>query len=98
MASLTQAQLILFTTPMTRSSWLNTALSLPHGAGESGGRPQHTIEYRDVEEAQNEDDLQNEVQRLNSESELASTVEGSRVHASGLLRDSNAWTREHGDA
>lgn len=67
-------------------SWRPSGIQLP-------GEDSHhrRIEYRDAEEAGEDDSLADEVRRLNSDSELASTVEGGRSRRSVLLPQENGW-------
>jgi hypothetical protein len=52
------------------------------------------IEFRDAEEAGEEDSIIDEVRRLNNDSQLASTVEGTRTRPSALLPRDNTWASD----
>ena len=71
-------------------SWLPSRIQLP-GEGERSNNDRRRIEYRDSEEAGEEDSIIDEVRRLNNDSQLASTVEGTRTRPSVLLPRDNTW-------
>jgi hypothetical protein len=72
-------------------SWLPSGIQLP-GEGEHNGH--RRIEFRDAEEAGEEDSIIDEVRRLNNDSQLASTVEGTRTRPSALLPRDNTWASD----
>ncbi|KAM0721027.1 hypothetical protein Q7P37_003312 [Cladosporium fusiforme] len=80
-------KVLLLIVPTSGShSWLPSGIQLP------GDTDRHRqIEYHDAEEAGEEDSLADEVRRLNSDSELASAVEGTRERGSVLLPHENGW-------
>jgi hypothetical protein len=78
--------------PSSASSWLPSALRLPADSDVgSGPRPRPAIEYRDADEADGNDSVRAEVNRLNKDSNLASHVEGGRVRSTGLWREHENW-------
>jgi len=80
---------LLLAVPTSGSySWLPSGIQLP-GDGERNER--RRIEFRDAEEAGEEDSIVDEVRRLNNDSQLASTVEGMRTRPSVLLPRDNTW-------
>lgn len=82
-------QCLLLAVPTSGSySWLPSGIQLP-GDGERNER--RRIEFRDAEEAGEEDSIVDEVRRLNNDSQLASTVEGMRTRPSVLLPRDNTW-------
>ncbi|GAB7335587.1 hypothetical protein MBLNU13_g07920t1 [Cladosporium sp. NU13] len=72
-------------------SWLPSGIQLP-GDGEQNGH--RRIGFRDAEEAGEEDSIIDEVRRLNNDSQLASTVEGTRTRPSALLPRDNTWASD----
>ncbi|KAM0703773.1 hypothetical protein Q7P35_009712 [Cladosporium inversicolor] len=72
-------------------SRLPSGIQLP-GDGEQNGH--RRIEFRDAEEAGEEDSIIDEVRRLNNDSQLASTVEGTRTRPSVLLPRDNTWASD----
>jgi len=72
-------------------SWLPSGIQLP-GDGEQNGH--RRIEFRDAEEAGEEDSIIDEVRRLNNDSQLASTIEGTRTRPSALLPRDNTWASD----
>lgn len=86
----------LFLAPGFDTPWLPSAIRLPHDNSENAnGRPRPAITYRDVEEGET-DSLRAEVNRLNTDSNLATHVEGGRVRPSPLIQETenNMWSRE----
>ena len=82
-------QCLLLAVPTSGSySWLPSGIQLP-GDGERNER--RRIEFRDAEEAGEEDSIVDEVRRLNNDSQLASTVESMRTRPSVLLPRDNTW-------
>jgi len=80
---------LLLAVPTSGSySWLPSGIQLP-GDGERNER--RRIEFRDAEEAGEEDSIVDEVRRLNNDSQLASTVESMRTRPSVLLPRDNTW-------
>lgn len=90
-------------TPAIRES-----LRLPYGGEESNDQDQRTLEYgrysdNDDRGSSRDEEVEQEVTRLNSQSRLASLVEGSRVQPSGLMHsglnnDANkVWAAHPGD-
>lgn len=78
-------QILLLAIPSAGSrAWLPSGVRLPNDDGR-----RRRIEYRDAEDANEDDSLADEVRRLNSDSQLASTVEGGRTRRSGLLTQEN---------
>ena len=86
-------QCLLLTLPTSGGSrsWLPSGIQLP-GDGEQNGH--RRIEFRDAEEAGEEDSIIDEVRRLNNDSQLASTVEGTRTRPSALLPRDNTWASD----
>jgi len=85
-------QVLLLALPTSGSrSWLPSGIQLP-GDGEQNGH--RRIEFRDAEEAGEEDSIFDEVRRLNNDSQLASTVEGTRTRPSALLPRDNTWASD----
>ena len=85
-------QCLLLAVPTSgSSSWLPSGIQLP-GDNECNERNERRrIEFRDAEEAGEEDSIVDEVRRLNNDSQLASTVEGVRTRPSVLLPRDNTW-------
>jgi hypothetical protein len=82
-------QCLLLAVPTSGSySWLPSGIQLP---GDDERNERRRIEFRDAEEAGEEDSLVDEVRRLNNDSQLASTVEGMRTRPSVLLPRDNTW-------
>lgn len=85
-------QCLLLALPTSGSrSWLPSGIQLP-GDGEQNGH--RRIGFRDAEETGEEDSVFDEVRRLNNDSQLASTVEGSRTRPSALLPRDNTWASD----
>jgi hypothetical protein len=71
-------------------SWLPSGIQLP-----GDGNDRRRIEFRDAEEVGGEEDsIFDEVRRLNNDSQLASTVEGTRTRPSVLLPRDNTWASD----
>jgi hypothetical protein len=91
-------KVVILLSPSSSSFWLPTSIRLPDDSQPNSPRshrkrPQ-AITYRDIENADEDDSIQDEVQRLNNDSTLASRVEGERARSNGPYRDHDHW-REH---
>lgn len=75
----------------TSQSWLSTS---GRQIGSSGVQGAPEIEYRDVEDQTDDESVQNEITRLNSESELATQVEGRRASPRRLIHEQDQWRGE----
>lgn len=88
--------------PSSQSGWLPSQIRLPIDSPEASAessptasrRPRPAIGYRGLEEAVEEpaeDSLQDEIERLNKDSRLASHIEGNRSKSSGYLNEAARW-------
>lgn len=81
-----QLLVVAIPAPSGSRSWLPAGVQLP-ADGES-----RRLEYRDAEDVGEDDSLADEVRRLNSDSQLATTVEGTRERNGVLLPRENQWS------
>ncbi|EMC95456.1 hypothetical protein BAUCODRAFT_542127 [Baudoinia panamericana UAMH 10762] len=89
-------KIAILLSPSSSSAWLPSAIRLPNEQGSvDGGPKRQAIQYRDVEDAE-EGSVRAEVDRLNHDSTLASTIEGSRSRSNGPWREHDRW-RESGE-
>lgn len=92
-ADLLFSQVVLYYMESSRSSqsWLSSGGRQIDSTGRQGA-PE--IEYRDVEDPAEDESIQNEITRLNSESELATQIEGRRTRPSQLIHEQDQRREE----
>jgi len=75
--------------PSSGSAWLPSSVRLPIENGEAGRR--QAIRYRDANDDDDDESVRAEVDRLNTDSNLASRVEGERSRPNGPWGEHEHW-------